>query len=114
MIRATDDAQLDTAARQHRERDCWGQPRLRARSRLSPTVAKAQAARSTVAKHRQRAVRTARSGTKPPRYTAIASMLSGESAWEMASMLAPITAALLPARDCTIDRCSVASGIERV
>jgi hypothetical protein len=32
----------------------------------------------------------------------------------MASMLAPMTAAFDPALDCTIDRCSVARGIERV
>jgi len=49
-----------------------------------------------------------------PTHTTMASMLSGDSAWWMASMLAPITAAFPPARVCTIERCSVASGMLRV
>ena len=43
-----------------------------------------------------------------------ASMPSGDSAWWIASMAAPSTAAFSAAADCTIARCSVASGIERV
>ncbi|SDC95554.1 hypothetical protein SAMN05216418_3371 [Microbacterium enclense] len=57
--------------------------------------------------------RTPRGGRRQARRNAAFSD-SGASACSTASMLAPMTAAFSAAADCTIDRYSVASGVERV
>jgi len=66
---------------------------------------------------RQGAARGAARGDRraaPSPYGVMRSMPSGESAWWIARMLAPSTAAFGPAVDCTMVSLLVASGIERV